>query len=84
MQTDTTPTLVLYPTEIIERVFDDRLLYIALQSKLNYMVSRLRAALHAFADDQQNRDKDKDMWWLTGFQHELVIEICSFWPVPWD
>lgn len=71
MQNNSTPqSILLYPTPIIDELELDRGSYIYLQSQLDYMASRLRAALQSFANRQKNLDNER--WWLEGFQYEMV------------
>lgn len=74
-------TVILYPTPVVDGVAKDRDHYMYLQSQLYYMASRLRAALHAFADRKDDDDDNQD-WWLEGFWIEIVCHsITVYWPI---
>ena len=71
MQTAATPKgVVLYSTPVVEELQMEREGYVYLQNQINYMGSRLRAALQAFADQKEKRDNDN--WWVEGMRYEIV------------
>jgi len=71
MENTATPKpVVLYSTPIVEDLKGERDNYMYLQGQLNYMGSRLWAALQAFADQKGNHDNNG--WWLEGFRYEIV------------
>lgn len=83
MQNDTMPkAMVFFSTPVIDELGQEREFYIYLQNQLDYMASRLRAALHAFANQNNNRDNGK--WWLEGFRYEIVRDSLLFCQVPAD
>ena len=76
MQTAATPKgVVLYSTPVVEELQMEREGYVYLQNQINYMGSRLQAALQAFADQKEKRDNDD--WWVEGMRYEIV-RYCSF------
>ena len=62
--------IVLCSTPVVDELGQEREFYIYLQTQIDYMASRLRAALHAFAN--QKGDHDNAEWWLEGFRYEIV------------
>ena len=63
-------SIVLYPSPVIDALHNERANYSVLQSKLDYMASRLRAALHAYSQHTERRDNER--WWLEWFRYEMV------------
>lgn len=71
MQNNSTlETILLFPTPGVEEIELDRECYIYLQTQIDYMASRLHAALQSFANREKDHDNEK--WWLEGFQYEMV------------
>lgn len=71
MQDNAKPlSIVLYPSPVIDGLHNERANYSVLQSQIDYMASRLRAALHAYS--KQTERCDNERWWLEWFRYEMV------------